>query len=42
MTEDEFIAEIAKLYRRFLEQSEPLGPEFEQILTENIEDLYEE
>jgi hypothetical protein len=38
---DEFAAELAKIYADLLARQEPLGKEFEDVLFDNLEDLYE-
>lgn len=40
-TDEQLIAAVSGFYSNLLENSEPLGREFEQVLNENLWDLYE-
>lgn len=42
MTEEEFHAALAEIYRNLLERQQPLGREFEEVWEANLEELYEE
>ena len=41
MSDEDFAAELARIYAELLARQEPLGPEFERVLADNIEALYE-